>query len=410
MKGSAYVGLDIHKKTVAWCAKDARGRILGEGTIGATRQELAAWCAARRRPWIGAMEATLFTGWIYDFLKPHARELMVAHPFRLRAIATAKTKNDKVDAALLADLVRCDLVPCCVMAAPEIRELRRVLRYRRLAVEQMVKMKNKSAGLLMEVGAPYNKKRLHGRKYFTALLEQLGGDLPDSVRELLGLSRQAMELFRDTSRRLMAALREHPLLTQRVERLMTIPAVGEVTALTWALEIGDPARFGSIARAISYCGLCSAQRESAGQSHRGPISKQRNRHLQSVLVEAAKLGPRLSPQLAQLHARELARGGRNRATLAVARRLVAWLLAVDKRSTPFQAQTPAGAQQKDNEFSDPTMDGNANAPQARAIGAGGAGSHGADVALQQSAAPLSVRRGVHGGKHKIQPATRRKAG
>jgi transposase len=302
---------------------------------------------------------------------------------------------------MLADLLRCDLLPECTMAAPEIRELRRVLRYRRLAVEQMVKMKNKTAGLLMEVGAEYNKKRLHGKKYYAALMERLGAQVPDSVRELMGLSRVAMQLFRDTSRRLRAGLREHPLLAERVERLMTIPAVGEITALTWALEIGDPARFGSIARAISYCGLCSAQRESAGQERRGPISKQRNRHLQSVLVEAAKLAPRLSPVLAQLHARELTRGGRNRATLAVARRLVAWLMAVDKRATPFEPQ-PA-PEEIENEFSNHAMGlKKPRAPKTDAGPASGARSHGADVALQQSAATAMVQRRAGAGKSKQQ--------
>jgi hypothetical protein len=83
---------------VRQCAKDERGRVLGEGTVGATRQELAAWCASQRRPWIGAMEATLFTGWVYDWLAPHARQLKVAHPLMLRAIAAGKKKNDRADA------------------------------------------------------------------------------------------------------------------------------------------------------------------------------------------------------------------------------------------------------------------------------------------------------------------------
>lgn len=384
----AYVGMDIHKKTVVWCAKDQRGQILGEGTIGATRRELAAWCATQSRPWIGVMEAILFTGWIYDFLAPHARQLKVAHPLRLRAIATAKKKNDRIDAAMLADLLRCDLVPECTMAAPEIRELRRVLRYRRLSVEQMVKMKNKTAGLLMEHGVQYNKKRLHGKKYHAELLAGLGEELPEPTRELMGLSRQAMELYRDTSRRLTAGLRTHPLLAGRVARLMTIPAVGEVMALTWALEIGDPARFSSTAKAISYCGLCSAQRQSAGKSVRGPISKQRNRHLQSVLVEVAKLAPRLCPELARLHAHELTRGGRNRATLAVARRLVAWLLAVDRRTTPFEPRR----QQQDEFFDHARPAAQEKTPKAGVGPARGVGSHGAGVALQQSAAGAIVQR------------------
>jgi transposase len=101
------------------------------------------------------------------------------------------------------------------------------------------------------------------------------------------------------------------------------------------LEIGDPERFGSIRKAISYCGLCSAQKESAGKEQRGPISKKRNKHLQTMLIEAAKIAPLWNPQLAAVHERELKKGNRNRATLAVARRLVAYMMAVDKNETDF---------------------------------------------------------------------------
>jgi len=116
---------------------------------------------------------------------------------------------------------------------------------------------------------------------------------------------------------------------------MTIPGVGEVTALTGALEIGDPSRFTSIRQAMSYCGLCSAQKESAGKEQRGPISKKRNKHLQTMLIEAAKIAPHWNPQLAVIHERELKKGNRNRATLAVARRLVAYMMAVDKGQKDF---------------------------------------------------------------------------
>jgi transposase len=120
--------------------------------------------------------------------------------------------------------------------------------------------------------------------------------------------------------------------------------VGEVTALTWILEVSDPHRFSSIAHAVSYCGLTSALVSSADKQQRGPISKQRNAHLQTVLIEAAKLAPRWNPELAALHARELERGNRNRATLAVARKLVAYLLAVDKSGQPFQIRSQTAAE------------------------------------------------------------------
>lgn len=106
-------------------------------------------------------------------------------------------------------------------------------------------------------------------------------------------------------------------------------------ALTWVLEIGDSSRFRNARQAISYCGLCSAQRESAGKEQRSPISKKRNKYLQTMLIEAAKLAPRWNPQLAVIHEKELKNGHRNRATLAVARKLVEYMLAVERQQKDF---------------------------------------------------------------------------
>jgi transposase len=77
------------------------------------------------------MEATLFTGWIYDLLKLFARESKVAHP-AMKAITASKKKNDKIAARTIADLLRCNLLPECYMAPCAIRHLRRVLGYRNL--------------------------------------------------------------------------------------------------------------------------------------------------------------------------------------------------------------------------------------------------------------------------------------
>lgn len=338
-----YIGFDVHKKTISYCSKTAAGEVLEEGTIPSQRSALRAWAAARRQPWRGAMEATLFSGWIYDTLKPYSAGLEMAHPAKMKAISAGKKKSDRIDARTIADLVRCNLLPACYVAAPRIRELRRLLRYRCLVVSEAVRMKNKMAGLLMESGAEYVKEKLHRKKYFANLLEELE-EVPESVIDLLRLSRGALEMFESTQKRLVRELRADAELAKRVERLMSIPAVGEITALTWALEIGDPSRFHSAAEAMSYCGLTAALKSSAGKQQRGPISKQRNHWLQTTLIEAAKLAPRWNPQLAALHARELERGNRNRATLAVARKLVCYLLAVDKSGLPFEARgAPAEA-------------------------------------------------------------------
>jgi transposase len=330
-----YIGLDIHKKIIAFCVKTKDGIIHSKGVIPATRPALIEWMKTLPQSWTVAMEATLFTGWIYDFLKPHAFEVKVAHPEMLKAITAAKKKNDQSDAQTICDLLRVDLLPECYMAPSELRELRRILRYRTYIVRTAVQIKNKMSGLLMEVGADYNKKKLHTKKYFFELLENIE-DVPPSVIDMLKLSRSNLEIFNSIQKKLVLVLKENQLIRDRVKRLQTIEGIGEITALTWVLEIGEPERFSSIRKAVSYCGLCAAQKQSAGKEFRGPISKKRNKHIQTVLIEAAKLAPHWNPQLAEIHNKELAKGNRNRATLAVARKLVAYMLAVEKNKKDFQ--------------------------------------------------------------------------
>lgn len=338
-----YIGFDVHKKAVNYCVKTADGQIVEEGKLPALRASLREWAAARPCPWQGAMEATLFSAWIYDTLKPHTEKLLMGHPAKMKAITAGKKKSDRIDARTIADLLRCNLLPACYVLSPEMRDLRRLLRYRNLMVQESVRMQNKIAGLLMETGTPFVKEKLHGKKYFTSLIHTLQ-EVPESVQELLKMSRGAMEMFQSTQKRLVRCLLANRNLAPRVERLASIPGVGPITALTWALEIADPHRFSSIGDAISYCGLTSAFRSSAGKQQRGPISKQRNAWLQTALIEAAKLAPRWNPQLAAIHTRELDCGHLNRATLQVARKLVAYLLAVDKSGRTFQVRTPTPAQ------------------------------------------------------------------
>jgi transposase len=335
MQTMYYIGLDVHKRTISYCVKDGSGAIHAEGTIPATRFDLDRWMRTLPQPWTAAMEATVFSGWIYDHLQPHAAALKVAHPLMLRAIAAAKKKNDRIDASKICDCLRCDFLPECYMASTAIRERRRTLRYRNLLVRQMVQMKNKTGMLLMEAGVNYNKQKLHKAGYFRELLAT-NPDIGEGLCSLLRLCRETVVRLQRTESALVQSLERDSLLLDRVERLMTIPAVGPITALTWALEVGEVQRFSSIKKAISYCGLCGAEKSSGNTVQRTPLSKQRNKHLQTTLIEAAKMAPRNSPELAMLYDKEKQKGNANRATLAVARKLVAYLMAVDRGQRNFQ--------------------------------------------------------------------------
>jgi len=215
-------------------------------------------------------------------------------------------------------------------------------------------MHNKCAGMLMMHGVPYETKKLDGKRYFAELVKairagepEMPGDLapwgsldhvPASLISLLQTSRSSYEFFEQAQKKLLAGVHQHPRIAERVARLEAIPGVGEVTALTWVLEIGPVERFSSVGKACSYCGLTAGQAESAESVKRMPLSKQRNAHLQTILVEAAKLAPIRNPMLREVaeRERERERGHKNRATIAVARKMVAYLMAVDKRQQPFQ--------------------------------------------------------------------------
>ncbi len=116
-----YIGFDVHKKTISFCIKTAAGEIVEEGSACRRNAPCCGNGPRRTQAWQGAMEATLFSGWIYDTLKPYGVELEMAHPAKLKAISAGKKKSDTIDARTIADLVRCNLLPACYVAPPRIR-------------------------------------------------------------------------------------------------------------------------------------------------------------------------------------------------------------------------------------------------------------------------------------------------
>ena len=330
-----HAGFDLHKRTIVIDVKDGMGKSIQKGTVQASRQALNDWCLTAPRPFVAIMEATLFTGWVYDELLPHAQDVKVANPMLLHYISKGKKKNDRLDAGKLADLSRVDMVPEVYMLPKEVRLVRDLLRYRHWLIREITRFKNKLSGQLMMYGVEYNKRRLHGKGYFREFVDNLDED--KRLLTMLRLSRGQIEVLQTLERQVRSLIYTHPDVAQRVKLLQSIPGVGEITALTWILEVWDPYRFSSYKQAISYCGLCSAQRESAGHERRGPLSKQRNRRLQWVLVEASKMAVhRLKvPELSAIYEKTASGKNKNAATIAVARHLVKWLMAVDRRGAPF---------------------------------------------------------------------------
>jgi hypothetical protein len=118
--------------------RQSDGTIVQERTVEANHQALEEWLPRVPQPWVAGMEATMFTGWVYDHLTKHSPQVKVAHPAMLKAISAGKRKNDHVDAQKISDLLRCNYFPEYHVASQEIRDRLRVMRYRTLLVRQSV--------------------------------------------------------------------------------------------------------------------------------------------------------------------------------------------------------------------------------------------------------------------------------
>jgi transposase len=330
-----YIGMDVHKRTISFCAKRADGALVKRGRIPARRESLGAlvthWPTAAAQY---GMEATLTSHWVYDHLRELGCDARMGHALRMKAIAAGKHSNDKLDAATIADLLRTQFFPEVRVIGAELRHLREQLRFRNLLVKQMVQWKNKISGLLLRYGVEDVDSRRAGQRSTWSELQGCP-DLPDPVAALIRRAIPLRDLLSRSERCVVKHVARHPLIAERVRRLRSIPGVGLLTALTWTLEIGEVERISSSKKAVSYCGLCGGDSVSADKHYRGPLSKQRNRHLQTTLVEAAKLAPRYNPALKAEHDRELQHGDPNQATLAVARKLVKVLLALDRSGATY---------------------------------------------------------------------------
>lgn len=264
-----FVGLEVPKQVIAFWVKSQEGEIVSEGKLPATRSALSEWAQALPQPGHGAKEATWCSHWIYRHLEAYSERLEMGHPARRKAISAGPKKTDPIDARTIADLLRCHRFPSCWVISPELAGLRQHQRFRRLRVEETVRFKNHTAGLLMSAGVEYQRRQLHGKRYYQDLLPD-NQWISQELKPWLKFHRQQIETRHNMERRLLRMLQPHPQLQARAKALPQIDGVGLVTALTWILETGTPERCASIGAAVSYCGWSSALRESAGHARRGP--------------------------------------------------------------------------------------------------------------------------------------------
>ncbi len=278
-----YAGIDLHRNNLV---------VFLEGQFGAVSQPRTFLCAApesireffaQHRPFRAVIEATCNYRWLYDLLAPLG-EVVLAHPKRLRAIAAGRAKTDKLDAALLARLLRAELIPRAYVPPAPYDRLRDLTRARARIVRHQTQTKNELHALLARYNVHPPFKTSFGKRWkvwVTQLdLGMAGAILRDEMLRRIAHFQQEIE-------RLDEALEAVAPLFPQIEALLDIRGIGRFTALLIVAEIGEPWRFANGKQVGAYAGLTARVNQSGGHCYHGHITRQGSGWLRWGLVQVA---------------------------------------------------------------------------------------------------------------------------
>jgi len=318
--------MDVHRE-FAQLAVVEDGLVRDEGRIGVTPEALRQWAVGLHADDQVALEATGNSDAIATLLAPLVGRVVVSNPSKTRAIAEAKVKTDKVDARILAQLLAVDFLPPVWLPDERTRSLRRQVARRAHLVRQRTRIKNQVHAILARNLAPTPPTSdLFGKTGRHWLSRQpLPVDEASSVQALL----QQLDFHGDELAIVDKELAVEALTDAVVARLMTIPGVDMIAAISIVAAVGDFTRFASSDRLVAYVGLNPKVRQSGNSAPvHGRISKAGRAHVRGVLVQAAWSASRAPGPLRAFYHRIRARRGFATAVVATARKMteLAWHL------------------------------------------------------------------------------------
>ena len=353
-EAATFIGIDYHKKYSVWHAVDAAGSDLGKGRIEHhSPHDFATLVKRWPNPRV-VFEASMNWHWLYEVLEQSMvpEHLTLANPFKTRIIAEAQVKTDKIDARILALLLRAGLVSSVHIPCKETRQRKEVLRQRCFFVRQRTMLRNRIHRLL---GAQHDVKLpqcsdLFGKKGMS-FLEKL--ELPAPAGLLL---KQQLEMLKNVQQRIKedeTALEQMMSTTDAQKHVLSIKGMGPILAAVVVSEIDDISRFHSAQKLCGYAGLCPSTSSSGGKTYNGKLMKHCNKWLRWAFVEAAWVAMGCDSYFGDFYKKKRALGKKaNTAILCVARRMarITWQLLTQGRdyttippSHPIQGRPARGA-------------------------------------------------------------------
>lgn len=311
------IGNDFHTRYERIVRLKAETGEVEERRLEHRNGEARAFYASLPEPALVGIESTGYTLWFAELMNELGHELAVGDAAKIRASETRKQKHDRRDAWHMMELLAPGKFPRIGLPSAAERDVRVLLNHRHFLVEMRTRAKN---GLL---ALALSRNRCQGRKLWSGAGQQALQALP------LG---EAPARRRQDRLRLVAELKgwigeREERLEQEVEkrpdaqRLQTHPGVGPLTALATGVVLGPVQRFANRRKVASHLGLIRSEHCSGGRQQFGHLTKQGNRLLRFLLIEAAQSACRYDPELQQDYKRLAFRHGWAKARGAVARKL-----------------------------------------------------------------------------------------
>ncbi len=314
-----YIGCDLHKRTSNLCIKTKDGRVLLETKISSTKEDFTQTLQPYQQAHI-VFEPVSQSWWLGDILEELGFKVYLANAREVKAIAHARVKNDKIDARVLCDLLRSNLLPESYRSTQGARDWKELVRFRTSLVGMRTQIKNKIHGLLGRQGIIAPLGMIFGAKGRAWLK---GLDLPSGqqlhLKEYLALLDTYESAISAATKRIEASA----TASVEAELLMRIPGISYVSALSIMAELDTVTRFRDGKQIASYAGLVPSVYASGDTVRYGRLTKRGSKTLRTIMIEVAHSQGRLRQMvgLRPYFDRIKERKGSRTATVATARKL-----------------------------------------------------------------------------------------
>ena len=332
-----YIGIDYHKRFSYGTIMLQSGQVVKQARFENSFADLSAFLGdSCGNDCHAVLEAGYNSLVMYDWLDQLTDSVTLAHPRKVKIIAEAKVKTDKIDSALLAHLLRCDMIPAAHASSQSAREAKRILRHRLFLTKVSTMLKNRIHSLLD--GYPHIRDDRPIENIFTqAGLQWLKRTiLPDCSGKVLINDVRLLERIIQTIKTLDKWFAAKFQSDQRITHLKTIPGIGKFFSLLIVAEIDEIDRFSKPAKLHSYAGLVPTVHSSGGREYHGRLTPECNKYLRYAMIEAVIPAIRKDYSLKRYYEKIKQRKGSNSAKVATARRLLTIVYRVLKEGRTYR--------------------------------------------------------------------------